>query len=55
MASLCEYINDLSPRPLQIYILPFFALATTYEQFSYHLHFLFDTGSPFTYLSYDVS
>ena len=34
---------------------PFFAFATTYEQFSYNLHFLFDTDSPFTYMSYDVS
>jgi len=34
---------------------PFFALATTYEQISYNLHFLFVAGSPSTYLSYDVS
>jgi hypothetical protein len=34
---------------------PFFSLATTYEQKSYNLHFLFDTGSSFTYFSYDVS
>ena len=34
---------------------PFFAVPTTYEENSYNLHFLFDTGSPFTYLSYEVS
>ena len=34
---------------------PFFAIGTTYEKISCNLHFLFDTGSPFTYLSYDVN
>jgi hypothetical protein len=34
---------------------PFFSLITTYEQTSCNLHFLFDTSSPFTYFSYDVS
>jgi hypothetical protein len=34
---------------------PLFALVTTYEKLSYNLHFLFDTSSPFTYLSCDVN
>ena len=34
---------------------PFFAIGTTYEKISCNLHFLFDTDSPFTYLSYDVN
>jgi hypothetical protein len=34
---------------------PFFAVGTTYEKISYNLHFLFNTSSPFTYLSYDVN
>ena len=34
---------------------PFFTITTTFRQSSYHLHFLFDTNSPFTYLSYPVS
>ena len=34
---------------------PFFPLITTLGDRSHFLHFLFDSGSPFTYLSYDVS
>jgi hypothetical protein len=34
---------------------PFFGLATTHGELTYNLHFLFDTGSSFTYLSHDVS
>jgi hypothetical protein len=34
---------------------PFFGLTATYGQSSHHLHFLFDAGSRFTYLSYDVN
>ena len=33
---------------------PFFTIPTTYGENSYNLHFLFDTGSSFAYLSYDV-
>jgi len=61
----CSYLsraaNILKPMPEIKGILfgfhqrPFFAITTTYEQISYNLHFLFDTGSPFTYLSDDVS
>jgi hypothetical protein len=32
-----------------------FTLVTTYGHRSYYVHWLFDTGSPYTYLSYDVS
>ena len=61
----CSYLScatqTLKPMPEIKGILfgphhrPFFSLATTYEQISYNLHFLFETGSPFTYFSYDVS
>jgi hypothetical protein len=61
----CDYLSrtakTLKPTPEINGILfgrhhrPFFTIPTTYEDLSYNLHFLFDTGSPFTYLSYDVS
>jgi hypothetical protein len=34
---------------------PFFPLITTRGDRSHYLHFLFDCGSPYTYLSYEVS
>lgn len=32
-----------------------YTLITTYEHRSYYVHWLYDCGSPFTYLSYEVS
>jgi hypothetical protein len=61
----CSYLSRatkiLKPMPevngilFGVHHRPFFSLLTTYEKYSHNLHFLFDTGSPFTYLSYDVS
>lgn len=34
---------------------PFFPFITTFNNQSHYVHFLFDTSSPFTYLSYEVS
>jgi hypothetical protein len=61
----CSYLSRAAkiPKPMPeingilfgFHHRPFFALTTTYEQTSYNLHFLFDTSSPFTYLSYDVN
>jgi hypothetical protein len=61
----CSYLSRatkiLKPMPevdgilFGVHHRPFFALVTTYKKPSYNLHFLFDTCSPFTYLSYDVS
>jgi hypothetical protein len=61
----CTYLSRgtkiLKPMPevngilFGVHHRPFVSLVTTYEKASYNLHFLFDTGSPFTYLSYDVS
>ena len=61
----CSYLSriakTLKPMPeingilFGVHSRPLFALATTYNRLSYHLYFLFDTSSPFTYLSYNVS
>src|SRR2546429_662977 len=61
----CDYLSratkTLEPKPELNGIMfgrhyqPFFSIPTTFENRSYNLHFLFDTGSPFTYVSYDVS
>jgi hypothetical protein len=61
----CSYLSratkTLKPMPEIKGILfgfhnrPFFSLITTYGQTSCNLHFLFDTSSPFTYFSHDVS
>ena len=60
----CTYLSRAAPvlKPMPeidgilfgVHNRPFFALTTTYEQITYNVPLSFDTGSPFTYFSYDV-